>query len=407
MCSYGRAPDLKQRLVLELAGRCQSDSIGLHSAAAAAVTAAMSAMQKQLQPQLESVRSGVAVTASTALRLLGGDTDEFDEAIAEMSIALDEAEATVSGLAQEPDEVGKCAVISRRRLEQSLTAADFQQVGVSKSERARLTDAYFELRESEREKMTGAYFDKYNLMVSVVRQLQAQVCDLSQQVGTAKGRRCKDVILEKRLKKMLVKELQSECLARGFSDSGTAPELRLRIGLELAGMSCKCRNAVASGVVAAVTAEANVVTTDADEVQTAIEAELRAEHAEYLAAVEAEAAEEAAPAEGDSAEDEKAAPAEGESVETEDAALVGDLVGEEAAEEAAENESAENEEQEAARITSLYWAIEHPMQMTDAEAAKETAITATIIRDQRAALAEMRRGGCYSLITDEKDVENG
>ena len=91
MCSYGRAPDLKQRLVLELAGRCQSDSIGLHSAAAAAVTAAMSAMQKQLQPQLESVRSGVAVVASTALRLLGGDTDEFDEAIAEMSIALDEA----------------------------------------------------------------------------------------------------------------------------------------------------------------------------------------------------------------------------------------------------------------------------------------------------------------------------
>ena len=44
--------------------------------------------------------------------------------------------------------------------------------------------------------------------------------------------------------------------------------------------------------------------------QTAIEAELRAEHAEYLAAVEAEAAEEAVPAEGDSAEDEKAAPAE-------------------------------------------------------------------------------------------------
>ena len=39
MCSYGRAPDLKQRLVLELAGRCQSDSIGLHSAAAAAATA--------------------------------------------------------------------------------------------------------------------------------------------------------------------------------------------------------------------------------------------------------------------------------------------------------------------------------------------------------------------------------
>jgi hypothetical protein len=34
MCSYGRAPDLKQRLVLELVGRCQSDSIGLHSAVA-------------------------------------------------------------------------------------------------------------------------------------------------------------------------------------------------------------------------------------------------------------------------------------------------------------------------------------------------------------------------------------
>jgi hypothetical protein len=236
--------------------------------------------------------------------------DEFDEAIAEMSIALDEAEATVSGLAQEPDEVGKCAVFSRKRLEQSLTAADFQQVGASKAERAKLTDIYYELRESERSKMTDTYFERYNLMVSVVSRLQAQVCDLSQQIGLAKGRHCRDVILEKRLKKMLVKELQSECLARGFSDSGTAPELRSRIGLELAGKNCKCGNAVASGIVAAVTAEVNVIPTDTDEVRTAIEAELRAEHAEYLAAVEAEAAEEAAPAEGDSAEDEKAAPAE-------------------------------------------------------------------------------------------------
>ena len=101
--------------------------------------------------------SGVAVVASTALRLLGRDTDEFDEAIAEMPIALDEAEATVSGSAQEPDEVGKCAVINRRRLEQSLTAADFQQVGVSKTERARLTDIYSELRESERPKMTDTF----------------------------------------------------------------------------------------------------------------------------------------------------------------------------------------------------------------------------------------------------------
>ena len=112
----------------------------------------MSAMQKQLQPQLQSVRDWVETAGSTALRLLGGDTDEFEEAIAEVSIALDEAETTVSGLAQEPDEVGECAVISRKRLEQSLTAADFQQVGVSKSERARLTDTYFELRGSEREK---------------------------------------------------------------------------------------------------------------------------------------------------------------------------------------------------------------------------------------------------------------
>ena len=94
----------------------------------------MSAMQKQLQPQLDSVRSRVAVTASTALRLLGGDTDEFDEAIAEMSIALDAAEATISGLAQEQDRVGECAGIGRKRLEQSLTAADFQQVGVSNSD---------------------------------------------------------------------------------------------------------------------------------------------------------------------------------------------------------------------------------------------------------------------------------
>ena len=101
---------------------------------------------------------------------------------------------------------------------------------------------------------------------------------------------------------MFGKELQSNCLARGFSDSGTAPELRSRIGLELAGKKCKCRNAVAPGVVAAVTAEANILPTDADEVQTAIEAELRAEHAEYLAAVDEEAAEEATPAEGDLAE---------------------------------------------------------------------------------------------------------
>ena len=80
-------------------------------------------------------------------------------------------------------------------LQLSLTAVDFQQVGVSKSERARLTNTYFELQGSEREKMTGAYFDEYTLMVSVVQQLQAQVCDLSQQVSTVKGRRCRDVIL--------------------------------------------------------------------------------------------------------------------------------------------------------------------------------------------------------------------
>ena len=92
MCSYGRAPELKQRLVLELAGRCQSDNIGLHSAAADAVTATICSMQKQLQPQLESVRSGAVVAASTALRLLGVDADDFDEAITEVLIALDEAD---------------------------------------------------------------------------------------------------------------------------------------------------------------------------------------------------------------------------------------------------------------------------------------------------------------------------
>ena len=155
-----------------------------------------------------------------------------------------------------------------------------------------------------------------------------------------------------------------------------------------------------------VTAEANVLTTDANEAQAAIEAELRAERAEYLAAVEAEAAEEAAPAEGDSAEDEKAAPAEGESVETEDAASAGDLVGEEAAEEAAENEY-----REAARITSLYWTTCHLMQMTDEEAANETDITMKIIRDQRASLTEMRRDDfSCSVITDEhmlRMVEGG
>ena len=93
---------------------------------------------------------------------------------------MDEAEATISGSAQEPDEAGKCAVISRRRLEQSLTTADFQQVGVSKSERARLTDTYSELREYERPKVIDTYFKRYNLMMSVVRQLQAQVRDLNQ-----------------------------------------------------------------------------------------------------------------------------------------------------------------------------------------------------------------------------------
>ena len=206
MCSDGRAPHMQLRLGLELADRCQPDSVGSHFVAAAAVTATMSAMQKQLQPQLQSVRGWVEIAESTASRLLGGDTDEFGEVLTEVPIALDEAETIVNGLAQEPDEVGECAVISKKRLEQSLTAADFQQVGVSKSERARLTDTYFELRGSERETMIGAYFDEYGLMVSVVQQLQAQVCDLSQQVGTAKGRRCRDVILEKRLTKM--KELQ-------------------------------------------------------------------------------------------------------------------------------------------------------------------------------------------------------
>ena len=158
-------------------------------------------MQKQLQPQLRSVRDLVEIAASTALRRAvgraGGDTDEFDEAIAEVSIALDEAETTVSGLTQEPDEVGEGVVISRRRLEQSLTTADFQQVSVSKSERARLTDTYSELRESERPKMTDTYFKRYILVVSVVKQLPAQVCDLNQQVRLAKGRHCRDVILEK------------------------------------------------------------------------------------------------------------------------------------------------------------------------------------------------------------------
>ena len=47
---------------------------------------------------------------------------------------------------------------------------------------------------------------------------------------------------------------------------------------------------------------------------------LRAKHAGYLVAVKVEAAEEAAPAEGDLAEDEETVPTEGESVETEAAA---------------------------------------------------------------------------------------
>jgi hypothetical protein len=146
------------------------------------------------------VRDWVEIAESTALRRAvgraDGDTDEFDEAIAEVSIALDETETTVSGLAQEPDEVGECTVISRRRLEQSLTTADFQQIGVAKSERARLTDTYSELRKSVRPQMTDTYFKRYILMLAVVSQLQAQVCVLSQQIGLAKGRRCRDVFLK-------------------------------------------------------------------------------------------------------------------------------------------------------------------------------------------------------------------
>ena len=113
---------------------------------------------------------------------------------------------------------------------------------------------YFELRGSEREKMTNVYFDKYNLMVSVVRQLHAQVCDPSpsQQVGTTKGRRCRDVIVEKRLPKMKVGELREECLTRGFNDFGTTPELHLRIGLEITGRRCKCETAVVHGLSAPV-----------------------------------------------------------------------------------------------------------------------------------------------------------
>ena len=93
--------------------------------------------------------------------------------------------------------------------------------------------------------------------------------------------------------------------------TSTAPELRHRIGLELGGRTCKCGNAVASGVVAAVTAEASVLEADAQGVLTAIEAELRAEHAEYFAAMHEETAEEATPAEG-SVENEEAAAAAAE-----------------------------------------------------------------------------------------------
>ena len=134
---------------------------------------------------------------------------------------------------------------------------------------------------------------KYNSMVLVVTQLQAQVFDLSQQVGLAKNRRHRDVVLERRLMKMKVHELREECLARGFNASGTAPELRIRIGLELAGRQCKCGIAESSGVVAAITAEADVLTTDAQDVLTTIGAELRAEYVAAVAAVHEDAAEEA------------------------------------------------------------------------------------------------------------------
>ena len=66
ICNNGRAPDMQLRMGLELAGRCQPDSVGSHLAAAAAITAAMIAMQKQLQPKLRSIRSWVEAAESIA-----------------------------------------------------------------------------------------------------------------------------------------------------------------------------------------------------------------------------------------------------------------------------------------------------------------------------------------------------
>ena len=76
--------------------------------------------------------------------------------------------------------------------------------------------------------------------------------------------------------KMKVDELREECLARGFNASGTAPELRFRIGLEIVGRRCKCETATVCSLSAAVTTEdtdtgantgATVETDTADAVQ--------------------------------------------------------------------------------------------------------------------------------------------
>ena len=67
--------------------------------------------------------------------------------------------------------------------------------------------------------------------------------------------------------KMKFGELREECLARGFNASGTAPELRLRIGLEITGRRCKCKTDVVHGLSAPIrTDEAGENAVDSDAV---------------------------------------------------------------------------------------------------------------------------------------------
>ena len=105
-CVEGRTPDLQRRLILQLAGLVKPDGgIGSHAAAAAAVAAAMG----EMPAQLKLVRQEVHRAANTAMRLFRqgqvGDTVHFEEAVADLYLALEAAQSTASGPTPGPDEL--------------------------------------------------------------------------------------------------------------------------------------------------------------------------------------------------------------------------------------------------------------------------------------------------------------